>query len=218
MSYALDVHDEIRDAIYRRTETPAFDRSLLAAAFVTLTELEFDEGLISLCIEPSSPIDFKVSFFLGLAHLAVQENSAHYLTLFTRIVPFIRAQLKNVLLGQMGPQSNGYYAMRKQSGDQAQTELLYSILRYLNARPLAMFDAAPPLGSPEYSEFYEDTFASFTACLASDDELVRSLTSNVARKLLADNTLFLLRRNIASGSDGFSLRFWKTTLVFIPKI
>lgn len=94
LSYALDIHDEIREAVFRRTEVLSFDRTLLTAAFVTLTELDYEETLTSQCLESGSPIDFKISFFSGAAHLAKQQSSDRFSPLFSKAAPFVRAQLK----------------------------------------------------------------------------------------------------------------------------
>ena len=107
--------------------------------------------------------------------------------------------------------ANGYHTSRKTSGDQPQSDLLYSILVFLDVCPLILFDAAAAPGTPGYSEFYEETMISFVGCLASDDETTRSLTSHVARKLMAENSVVLLHRNLENGSQGFPTTFWRTT-------
>lgn len=210
MSYALDIHDEIREAIFRRTEIPSFDRTLLTAAFVTLTELDCEETLIAQCLEAGSPTDFKISFFSGAAHLAIQERPDRFSALFTRVAPFVRAQLKNATPVPKQFHANGY-SSRKTSGDQPQSDLIYSILTFLSFRPLVLFEAAATPDSPGYNEFFEETLRSFVGCLGSDDELIRSLASNVTRRLLADNSVVLLHRNLKSGSQAFPTSFWRTT-------
>ena len=94
LSYALDIHDEIREAVFRKTEVLTFDRTLLTAAFVTLTELDYEETLTSQCLDSGSPIDFKIAFFSGAAHLVMQKESDRFSTLFSKVAPFVRAQLK----------------------------------------------------------------------------------------------------------------------------
>lgn len=107
--------------------------------------------------------------------------------------------------------ANGYYTSRKTSGDQPQSDLLYSILVFLSVCPLVLFEAAAAPGTPGFSEFYEETMTSFIGCLASDDETTRSLASHVARKLMAENSVVLLHRNLENGSRDFPTGFWRTT-------
>jgi neurofibromin 1 len=88
--------------------------------------------------------------------------------------------------------------------------LTYKILILLNLVPLILFEGAPTdIG--EYDNFFEDVLASLVACLETDDERIRYLTSTIARKLMSDGSVFLLRRSVDSGARNFRAKFWRSS-------
>lgn len=100
VSYALDVQEEVKDAVFRRQSTGMdaanIDRALMTAAFVSLTHLNFEssvENLTAICLAPSAPQDFKIAVISACSHFARQSNSDEYQPLFSKIADFIRAQL-----------------------------------------------------------------------------------------------------------------------------
>lgn len=87
---------------------------------------------------------------------------------------------------------------------------MFRILIFLNLLPLTLFEGAPTdIG--EHDEFFEEIFASFVSCLDTDDERTRHLTSSVARKLMSDESVSLLRKSLESGSQNFQKIFWRST-------
>jgi neurofibromin 1 len=90
------------------------------------------------------------------------------------------------------------------------TDLTYKILILLNLVPLTLFEGAPT-DSIEYDHFFEDILASLVACLETDDERIRYLTSTIARKLMSDGSIFLLRRSLDSGAQNFRMKFWRSS-------
>ena len=87
---------------------------------------------------------------------------------------------------------------------------MFRILIFLNLLPLTLFEGAPT-GISEHDKFFEENFASFIACLDTDDERTRHLTSSIARKLMSDESVLLLRKSLESGSQDFQRNFWRST-------
>lgn len=107
MSYAMDVQDEVRDAVFRRI-TPGtegvvlYEQDILTAAFVSLTHLNFDHAVESLavsCLSSSAPHSFRIAVIQACAHFARLEggDSAFYQPLFRAASSFVQGQL------QVGP-------------------------------------------------------------------------------------------------------------------
>ncbi|KAK6579768.1 hypothetical protein PZA11_008004 [Diplocarpon coronariae] len=101
LSYALDVQEEVREAVFRRQspgmDSANIDSSLMSAAFVSLAHLNFEscmENLAPICLAPNAPLDFQTSVISACSYFARQANADEYQPLFTRIADFIRAQLR----------------------------------------------------------------------------------------------------------------------------
>lgn len=101
VSYAMDVQDEVRDAVFRHSATGSlsaqFDHNMITAAFITLAHLNLDvciDTVLDTCISPSSPYRFKVAVIQACCHLANLPESSKYNELFNDALPFIQSQLK----------------------------------------------------------------------------------------------------------------------------
>ena len=101
VSYAMDVQDEVRDAMFRRSatalDTSPFDQDMMAAAFVSLAHLHLDatvRTLVEGCIAPTAPNTFKVAAVRGCAYFAKQAYSWKCKELFEITLPFMRQQLE----------------------------------------------------------------------------------------------------------------------------
>lgn len=101
VSFALDVQDEVKDAVFRRpplnAETPLFEQDLLTATFVSLAQLNLDgcvDTLVESCLAPTAPQPFKAAVVQGCSYLARQSDSVKYKKLFEAVLPFILDQLK----------------------------------------------------------------------------------------------------------------------------
>jgi neurofibromin 1 len=88
--------------------------------------------------------------------------------------------------------------------------LTYKILILLNLVPLSLFEGASS-DIIEYDNFFEDILASLVACLETDDERIRFLTSTIARKLMSDGSAVLLRRSLDSSANNFRTKFWRSS-------
>lgn len=111
LSFALDIQEEVREAVFRRStagmDSPNIDNSLMTAAFVSLTHLNFEycvESLTPLCLASTAPQNFKLAAMAACYHFARQSNAYDYQPLFSKIADFIRAQLKVRLLKACKPQ------------------------------------------------------------------------------------------------------------------
>lgn len=101
LSYALDVQEEVREAVFRRygpgTDSANIDRDLMTAAFVSLTHLRYEscvENLAPVCLAPNAPQDFKIAVISSCSHFARQSNADECQLLFAKVSGFMRAQLK----------------------------------------------------------------------------------------------------------------------------
>jgi neurofibromin 1 len=104
VSYAMDVQDEVRDAVFRRTlsstpsaESSHFDQDTMTAAFVSLAHLNLDSSLGTLvesCLAPSAPDVFKIAAVQGCCYFAQQTYALQYHELFEQVVPFMKARLE----------------------------------------------------------------------------------------------------------------------------
>jgi neurofibromin 1 len=101
MSYAMDVQDEVKDAVYRRLTPGAdeilFEQDVITAAFVSLAHLNFEScvtSLVQTCLAPSSPLSFKISVIQGCTHFARLSDAERYQPLFTAASAFIQGQFK----------------------------------------------------------------------------------------------------------------------------
>lgn len=101
LSYALDVQEEVREAVFRRytvgAENTTIDSGLMTAAFVSLAHLNFKtcvDSLTPFCLAPNTSPDFKLAVMRACTHFARQSNVNDYMPLFVKISEFIRTYMK----------------------------------------------------------------------------------------------------------------------------
>jgi neurofibromin 1 len=102
LSYAMDVQDEVREAVFRRYSPGApdsilFEQDVMTAAFVSLAHLNFDIAVNSIaqsCLAPSAPQSFKISIIQACSHFARLPGRERYQPLFKAVSAFIQGQLK----------------------------------------------------------------------------------------------------------------------------
>lgn len=118
MSYAMDVQDEVRDAVFRRVapgaEGALYEQDIMTAAFVSLCHLNFEHSVESLavaCLSSSAPHGFKIAVIQTCAHFARTESSEKYQPLFTTASAFIQAQLQVSAHPQHPNQRIGAYSV-----------------------------------------------------------------------------------------------------------
>ncbi|KAF4457831.1 hypothetical protein F53441_306, partial [Fusarium austroafricanum] len=174
VSYALDVQDEVRDAVFRRltsSEIGLFDQDMMTAAFVSLTHLNLDtsvSGFVETCIAPNAPNSFKLATVQGCSYFAQQPYALRYHELFDAAIPFMRTQLETENAKAVGVSS-------RQGGER--TEMVCSILQFLDASPARLLDDLSKDGSNN------SFFKSFLLCVLSENSAVRKLATGVASRL-----------------------------------
>ncbi|MBE3048181.1 hypothetical protein IMZ48_37885 [Candidatus Bathyarchaeota archaeon] len=101
MGYAMDVQDEVREAVFRRSpagpDVTAFEQDMMTAAFVSFAQLNMDssvDNLVQDCLVPSAPITFKLAVVQGCCYFAKQNNPAKFERVFTASSPFMQEQFR----------------------------------------------------------------------------------------------------------------------------
>jgi len=101
LSYALDVQEEVREAVFRKYTTgmdnSIVDIGLMTAAFVSLSHLNIDtcvKSLTPFCLANVAPKDFKIAVMSACSHFARQSDTEDYAPLFDQVSEFVRAQIK----------------------------------------------------------------------------------------------------------------------------
>ncbi|KAK8107613.1 neurofibromin 1 [Apiospora kogelbergensis] len=217
VSFAMDVQDEVRDAVFRRyspsLDGSGFDQDLITAALISLTHLNFDgsiESLVQACLHASAPQVFKIALIQACSYFARQRQADQYRPLFHEVAGFIQEQMKTMLAASTNMYLGDHTSQRKASETSASnTAMICTILKFLDASPTTLFENAPVDST---DKFYEDNFEAFISCLVSANDQVRSLSSAMAHRLLApDGILASLRKAKRLETQGFKIKFWKLT-------
>jgi len=223
LSYAMDVQDEVRDAVFRRflpgVDGVLFEQDIMTAAFVSLADMNFEntvESLAPTCLAPSAPHSFKISVIQACSHFARLGDAEKYQRLFTAASAFIQGQLQTmaVLLNE------GYVedqtAQRKAVESPSSINLVCNILSFLDASPMTLFQG-PPEDDAQREIFYQENFQSLISCMVASDESVRRLATCVARRLFArEKVLVMLRAYKGLKSREVRTTFWRLTYGFCP--
>ncbi|CZT46168.1 related to NEUROFIBROMIN [Rhynchosporium secalis] len=217
LSYALDVQEEVGEAVFRRYN-PSMDAanigtSLMCAAFVSLVHLDFEscvESLTPICLASNAPQDFKIAVISACSHLARQTNADEYLPLFMKLADFVRDQLRVTALRRRDSYADEQYTKLKPLEVANSADLVYTILLFLDASSLTLFNGAPSFAS-DWLISFEETFATFSTYLATDDERIRNLANTVARKIMSEGTMSFWRKSKGGDSKPFTQKFWRTT-------
>ncbi|KAL1842978.1 hypothetical protein VTJ49DRAFT_3455 [Mycothermus thermophilus] len=219
MSYAMDVQDEVRDAVFRRfppgaTDVVALEQDILTAAFVSLAHLNFEHCVESLevaCLAPSAPHSWKIAVIQGCAHFARLGRREKYQALFTTASAFVQGQLHAMseLLAE------GYIqdlsAQRRAVESSPSVTMVCNILGFLDASPMTLFEGPPP-DRNDRDRFYEENLQALVSCVVAADEAVRKLATGVARKLFArEEVKSILRTSARLRGRPFKTRFWRLT-------
>ncbi|KAI0182148.1 GTPase [Hypoxylon sp. FL1284] len=226
VSYAMDVQDEVRDAVFRRYspngDGTLFDQDLTTAAFISLTHLNFEgsvESLTQSCLNSSAPHPFKIAIIQACSYFARQPNAEDYRRLFAEIAGYIQNRLKAMSAMSADMYMGDRHSQRKTSETSpSTTSVICNILNFLDASPKTLFEAAPA-ESPDAEQFYEEIFEAFVSCLVTANETIRALASGLARKLLAPNgVLSALRKSKRLDSHSFGIKFWRLTSLVLMEM
>ncbi|KXJ96548.1 GTPase-activator protein for ras-like GTPase [Microdochium bolleyi] len=214
VSYALDIQDEVRDAVFRKSSTnPAqsmFDQDLITCTFICLAESNVDESiepLVQICLQPNAPQTFKIALVQSCTYFAKRATSERYRTLFAGSVAFIQNQFKascNLLMERhIGePESK-----RKTAETEASNKvMLLNVLKFLRARPAALFES-PPTGAAESDLFYQQQLEAIVIVLSVADEDLRAFSQPLAQDLDRSGVLDTLRQTKRLISSEFKAKY-----------
>ncbi|PTB71434.1 ras GTPase-activating protein [Trichoderma longibrachiatum ATCC 18648] len=202
VSYAMDVQDEVRDAVFRHSATSSpsahFDQNMITAAFITLAHLNLDvcvDTVLDTCISPSSPHSFKVAVIQACCHLANQPDASRYNELFNEALPFIQSQLKTCVAVSWDPAVNLSHET---------INMARSILKFLGALP------TPLLNELNRQTQTIDTLGPFMFTVISSNKTICQTATEVAERLFAEHPEAVKSFNEQSHPDVVELRetFW----------
>ncbi|KAJ4307090.1 Ras GTPase activating protein ira2 [Collariella sp. IMI 366227] len=225
MSYAMDVQDEVKDAVFRRFPPGAdgvlYEQDIMTAAFVSLVHLNFESSVESLavsCLSSSTPQSFKIAVIQGCAHFARLENSQKYKPLFSMASAFIQAQLQTVFELLVEGYIDDQSAQRKAAESPPSVSMVCNILSFLDASPLTLFEG-PPVDRGERGHFYEEHLEALISCIIAADESVRRLATSVLKRLFSkEQVLATLRASKALATREFKTKFWQLTSLILISI
>ncbi|PKS06874.1 hypothetical protein jhhlp_006950 [Lomentospora prolificans] len=213
VSYAMDVQDEVRDAVFRRfpagVDAPVFEQDMMTAAFVSIAQLNLDssvDSLIQACLAPSAPLSFKKAVVQGCYYFAKQKHPKKYEQVFIAAGSFMRRQLE--VVATLDPASvQDQSPAQSKSEVNTSTAIAYDVLRFLDASPGLLFDLAFREGD-DASDGH--IFEWFLLCMTSPDDEILQRACNVARRLFA-NLSELDRPKALDKSKSSSLKeeFWR---------
>ncbi|RFU78283.1 neurofibromin 1, partial [Trichoderma arundinaceum] len=202
VSYAMDVQDEVRDAVFRHSATNStsaqFGQNMITAAFITLAHLNLDvcvDTVLDTCISPSSPHSFKVAVIQACCHLANQPDSSKYNELFNDALPFIQSQLKACV-------SASWDSAASLSSDVI--NMARSILKFLGALPTSLLNELTRQ-TPTI-----DTLGPFIFTVISSNKAICHTATEVAERLFAEHPEAVKSFNEQSHPEILELRetFW----------
>lgn len=87
---------------------------------------------------------------------------------------------------------------------------MYSMLKFLDVYPLAIF-AGLKFDPHEADTAFEDVYAAFMAFSTSDDERIRTLTSEVSRNTLTVATMSAWQSKDNPFTVNVKFSFWEST-------
>lgn len=100
VSFAMDVQDEVRDAIFRPSMSSSgatqWDQNMITAALVSLSYLNLEgcaDTLYGECISANAPCPFKLAMVQACCYFAQQPSSQNYQELFQQALPFMKHEL-----------------------------------------------------------------------------------------------------------------------------
>lgn len=224
MSYALDVQDEIRDAVFRRNTNGAdhvlFEQDLMTAAFVSVTDLSYEncvESLAPSCLSPTAPLGYKIAVVQASAYFARLEETERYKELYTLALDFSIAQIKTMstifVETYVGDQGSSRKALEFINNN----SILQHILAFICVCPIDILNAVP--AGTTATEFFEERFESFLPCLITSNESVRRMAARIMERILGSATIMgSLSLSKRIDSIEFKQKFWKVTSLVLSDL
>ncbi|KAL7276775.1 Ras GTPase activating protein ira2 [Rhizina undulata] len=205
LSVALDIQNDMREEIFKRNahnqnmDDNGMDRDIMIKAFVSLARLSVEsvvEHLVPRCLNPNSPMSFKVTVFAAAAVLASQSNSEFFTPLYEAIAPDLRDYLDSISSMRKSGTANGLPLQGTTNEKMRQKnistesigsiELLYQILELLKIRPLLIYESLAGFrDSEEWDNLADKSINSILKLFCDEDEFVRNSTVIFARRLLS---------------------------------
>ncbi|KAG5929992.1 hypothetical protein E4U42_003545 [Claviceps africana] len=101
VSYAMDVHDEIRDSVFCLSlpgnSAPTFGQDMITVAFVSLAHLDPDGGvgmLTKTCVSSSTPSSYKTAIIQACSYFVGQPRTERYTELHDHALSFIQSEFE----------------------------------------------------------------------------------------------------------------------------
>ncbi|RKF61885.1 Neurofibromin [Erysiphe neolycopersici] len=215
LSYALDVQEEVQEAVFKRYAN--MDVTLMTATFVTLTHLNFsscEEILAPLCLAINAPQEYKIVFVSACMHLIKQKNFEDYLPLFVKASEFIRLQLKLCIVKRSDTNFDEQNKPSRPAESIDSIDMIRCIMGFLDISPLILFVGSPPIG-PEWFKYFEEIFSLFAPFLISEDENIRYLAHSISLKLMGDGTRSIWKRSKGFANRMLRYNFWKSSSIVL---
>ncbi|KAI1428452.1 GTPase [Xylaria sp. FL1777] len=218
LSYAMDIQDELKDAVFRRHHPVGdgilFEQDLTTAALISLLHISLDvyvDPLAQVCAQTSAPLSFKVAIIQTCSYFARRQDSEDYHCLYVSVASFIQHTLKAMSTDLYGGVRRSHRNPSAGDAGTANWIVICNILKFLNESPLSLFESTS-LEAKSTESFYEEIYESFVSCLATANDTVRILSGPLARSILPRNGLLAsVRQATPLDSNSFKLKFWKLT-------
>ncbi|KAK8147578.1 Ras GTPase activating protein ira2 [Beauveria asiatica] len=178
VSYAMDVQDEVRDAIFRPSivsaaALPVWDQSMITAALVSLSYLNLDgcvDNLYGDCIASSAPDGSKLAMIQACCYFAQLPETGKYAQLFEKSIPLMKIQLETE---------------KYRDEDRARANMICSILKFLS------IDQSPIIGELSSPTLDSVFFEGLLLCAISAEPAIRQQAAEVIERLHADLPILL---------------------------
>lgn len=204
VGYAMDVQDEVREAVFRRSpagvDVTAFEQDMMTAAFVSFAQLNLEssvETLVKDCLVSSAPITFKLAVVQGCCYFAKQDNPARFGRVFAASAPFMREQLKvghihGARMSLQCPLLTTHQTMAslkaepvdEENDSQGPALMARDILRFMDASPESLLNIAQ---NSRDGDAFGDVFGHFLLCVTSPRDDIRRRASVVAKRLFTQS-------------------------------
>lgn len=218
LSYALDVQDDIREALFRKVATTkeplVFDDGLMTAAFVTLATLNFktfETLVVPLCFSAGATNDYRAALLSACAYLAQLPNHRPYIPVFAKVAQLVRSHLKDLWLKEHSQPT------RQQPIGSSSELLTIRSLKFLEALPLILFDGSPK-ECRDYEEYLQECFCILVHCLMSGSEDIKDAVIAVYRSILADESIFCVPKHVDLGTDDAARSLWRWTSAVLVNV
>ncbi|TAQ89305.1 hypothetical protein B7494_g2379 [Chlorociboria aeruginascens] len=210
LSYALDVQDEIREAVFRKSaagvEISPVDRGLITATFVSLVHLNFESAVETLtpsCLTQKSSPDFQIAAISACTHFTKQPNSSDYAPLYDKVMGFVQKQLL-----QPSVNSRDSFPDEQYTISASRLDVLTAIFMFLEASAVNFGRRARASDWRDISEGRNELFIDY---MRHEDDHIRLLAQTVALRLMKEGVVSYC----ASGQNVdialLKSNFWKST-------